>query len=38
MELTDRDKWVEAVAQVSADYAAEYGELGQAILDAIKNQ
>ena len=38
MELTDRDKWVEAVAQVSADYAAEYGELGQAILDAIKNR
>lgn len=38
MELTDRDAWVEAVSQVSSDYAAEYGELGQAILAAIQAQ
>ncbi|MBE6906975.1 MAG: TRAP transporter substrate-binding protein [Ruminococcaceae bacterium] len=36
LSLTDRDTWVEAVSKVSADYAAEYGELGQSILDAIQ--
>ncbi len=36
--LTDREKWVEATSQVSSDYAAEYGELGQAILEAVKLQ
>ena len=38
MTLTDRDKWVEAISQVSSDYAGEYGELGQAILQAIQGQ
>lgn len=38
LTLTDRDKWVEAVAQVSGDYAAEYGDLGMAILKAMQEQ
>ena len=36
LELTDRDKWAEAVAPASEEYAASYGELGQAILAEIK--
>lgn len=35
VELADRDKWVEAVADTSAAYAAENGELGQKIYDEI---
>ena len=31
MELTDRDKWIEAVKETSAAYAQENGELGQKI-------
>ena len=35
-ELTDRDKWIEAVEPASSAYAADNGELGQQIYESIK--
>ena len=37
MELTDRDKWIEAVKETSAAYAQENGELGQKIYSVIQD-
>lgn len=35
VEITDRARWIEAVAPASKDYAAQYGELGAKIYDTV---
>ena len=37
IEVTDRDKWISAVDQVSKDYADQYGELGAQIYEVVKS-
>lgn len=37
VQLTDRDKWVEAVKDATEAYVAEYGELGQKIYEVVKS-
>ena len=36
LTLTDRDGWIQAVSKVSSEYAAQYGDLGKSILEAIQ--
>ncbi|WP_316980329.1 TRAP transporter substrate-binding protein [Shumkonia mesophila] len=35
IEITDREKWIEAVTQVSKDYADRYGDLGRKIHETV---
>ncbi len=35
VEITDREKWIAAVAQVSKDYADKYGDLGRRIYETV---
>lgn len=37
VQVTDRDQWIAAVDRASAEYAAQYGELGQKIYDTVKS-
>lgn len=35
VDITDREKWVESVSQVSKEYADRYGDLGQKIYETV---